>query len=199
MGLDKLFNVQTSIENGAPEVEVKVDRMRAGMYNIDINTVVTQIQDQLEGKNAGQLERDGEMRDMLETHYSDTVQFHGTVDNMDQHWKGISLLCMTSRFEGMPLAALEAMSNGVPVIAYDVGDLGKVIDSDINGWLIQQGNFEEFIAKINKFIKMPKAMQMQMRKSSRKKIENNYSASKIVDQITEIYSKLINSNVKNVV
>ena len=64
LGMDKLFNVQTSIEDGAPEVEIKVDRMRAGIYNIDINTVVTQIQDQLEGKNAGQLERDGEMRDI---------------------------------------------------------------------------------------------------------------------------------------
>lgn len=64
VGIDNLFNVQTSIEDGAPEVEIKVDRMRAGMYNIDINTVVTQIQDQLEGKNAGQLERDGEMRDI---------------------------------------------------------------------------------------------------------------------------------------
>ncbi len=62
--IDNLFNVQTSIENGAPEVEIKVDRMRAGMYNVDINTVITQIQDQLEGKNAGQLERDGEMRDI---------------------------------------------------------------------------------------------------------------------------------------
>ena len=62
--VDGVFNVQTSIEDGAPEVEVKVDRMRAGMYNIDINTVITQIQDQLEGKNAGQLEKNGEMQDI---------------------------------------------------------------------------------------------------------------------------------------
>jgi HAE1 family hydrophobic/amphiphilic exporter-1 len=62
--IDGLFNVQTSLEDGAPEVEITVDRMRAGMYNLDINTVITQIQDQLEGKNAGQLERDGEMRDI---------------------------------------------------------------------------------------------------------------------------------------
>ena len=62
--IDDLFNVQSSIENGAPEVEIKVDRMRAGMYNIDISTVVTQIQEQLEGKSAGQIEKDGEMRDI---------------------------------------------------------------------------------------------------------------------------------------
>ncbi len=63
-GIGSLLNVQTSIENGAPEVEIKVDRLRAGMYNIDINTVVTQVQDQLEGKSAGQLERGGQMQDI---------------------------------------------------------------------------------------------------------------------------------------
>jgi HAE1 family hydrophobic/amphiphilic exporter-1 len=62
--IEGLFNIQTSTEEGAPEVEVRVDRIRAGMYNLDINTVISQIQDQLEGKNAGQLEKDGEMRDI---------------------------------------------------------------------------------------------------------------------------------------
>lgn len=59
-----LFNVQTSIEDGAPEVEVVIDRIRAGLYNLNINTVVSQLQDQLQGKNAGQLERGGEMHDI---------------------------------------------------------------------------------------------------------------------------------------
>lgn len=64
IGITGLFNVQTSIEAGAPEIEVVVDRVRAGMYNLDVNNVVTQIQEQLEGMNAGQLEKDGDMRDI---------------------------------------------------------------------------------------------------------------------------------------
>jgi len=64
LGMEGLFNVQTSIEDGAPEVEVHVDRMRAGMYNLNINTVISQIQEQLEGMNAGQLEKSGEMQDI---------------------------------------------------------------------------------------------------------------------------------------
>ncbi len=59
-----LLNIQSSIEDGAPEVEVVVDRVRAGMYNIDISSVINQLQDQLQGKNAGQLEKEGEMRDI---------------------------------------------------------------------------------------------------------------------------------------
>jgi hydrophobic/amphiphilic exporter-1 (mainly G- bacteria), HAE1 family len=59
-----LFNVQSSIENGAPEVEVVIDRVRAGMYSLSISSIITQLQDQLEGKNAGQLEHGGEMSDI---------------------------------------------------------------------------------------------------------------------------------------
>jgi len=64
LNISGLFNVQTSVEEGAPEVEVHIDRIKAGMHNININTVISQIQDQLEGKSAGQLEKDGEMRDI---------------------------------------------------------------------------------------------------------------------------------------
>ncbi len=64
MNIPGLFNIQTSVEAGAPEVEVHIDRIKAGMYNLNIGTVITQIQDQLEGKNAGQVERGGEMRDI---------------------------------------------------------------------------------------------------------------------------------------
>ena len=62
--INGLFNIQTSVEEGAPGVEVHVDRIRAGMHNIDVNSVITQMQDQLEGKNAGQIENAGEMRDI---------------------------------------------------------------------------------------------------------------------------------------
>ena len=37
-GVEGIFNIQTSIEDGAPEVEIVVDRVRAGMYNISLNT-----------------------------------------------------------------------------------------------------------------------------------------------------------------
>jgi hydrophobic/amphiphilic exporter-1 (mainly G- bacteria), HAE1 family len=65
LGMGELFNVQTSIEDGAPEVEIKIDRMRAGIYNINVQTVITQLQSLLEGQNAGQLESGGELEDIV--------------------------------------------------------------------------------------------------------------------------------------
>ena len=63
-GIPQLLNLQTTIEQGAPEVEVYFDRFKLGLYNLDMNNVINQIQDQLKGKKAGSLEQAGEMIDI---------------------------------------------------------------------------------------------------------------------------------------
>jgi HAE1 family hydrophobic/amphiphilic exporter-1 len=124
IGIGGLFNVQTSIEDGAPEVEIKVDRIRAGMYNIDINTVVTQIQDQLQGKNAGQLERDGEMRDI-------------TIKVPEKNLKEINEIMITSGGQVFRLNEIADISIDVApkeIIRRNQNRLGKVtaqIDNNI--------------------------------------------------------------------
>jgi len=62
--MDQLYNVKTSIEEGFPEIEVVIDRLRAGMYNVDVNSISNQLTDQLMGKKAGELEDEGEMKDI---------------------------------------------------------------------------------------------------------------------------------------
>ncbi len=59
-----LYNIETSIEDGAPEIDIEIDRVRAGIYGIDINTIITQVQNRLEGTNAGEFEESGEMMDI---------------------------------------------------------------------------------------------------------------------------------------
>jgi HAE1 family hydrophobic/amphiphilic exporter-1 len=59
-----LHNIVSSIEGGAPEVDIKIDRYRAGLMNIDVNTLVTRVGQKLQGINAGQMEIDGELKDI---------------------------------------------------------------------------------------------------------------------------------------
>lgn len=61
-GLQGIYNVESSMEEGSPEVNLVIDRMRAGMHNLSITDIVSQIQDQLEGKDAGEIEQKGEMQ-----------------------------------------------------------------------------------------------------------------------------------------
>ncbi|MDR1129470.1 MAG: efflux RND transporter permease subunit [Prevotellaceae bacterium] len=60
-----LYNIASSIEDGAPELTISVDRTVAGINNISVGTVIEQLKQQLGGRNAGQMEYRGEMRNIV--------------------------------------------------------------------------------------------------------------------------------------
>jgi len=62
--IDDLYNIETTFEEGAPELEVVIDRLKAGLYNIGVSAISSQIKDQLLGKDAGSWEYEGEMKDL---------------------------------------------------------------------------------------------------------------------------------------
>lgn len=64
-GLPGLYNVQSSVEDGAPEVTISVDRTVAGIHNVSVSTVIEQLKQQLSGLESGKMEYRGEMRDIL--------------------------------------------------------------------------------------------------------------------------------------
>jgi hydrophobic/amphiphilic exporter-1 (mainly G- bacteria), HAE1 family len=59
-----IFNIATSIEGGAPEVEIIIDRYRAGLMNVDVNTLVSRVSERLQGVSAGQMTVRGELTDI---------------------------------------------------------------------------------------------------------------------------------------
>jgi glycosyltransferase involved in cell wall biosynthesis len=82
---------------------------------------------------------EGPMRDGLERlsqklGIADRVSFAGFVPT-DQIWATNHVLVMPSRYEGLPLAIVEAMLCGRPVIATDVAGHAEVIDDDNTGFL----------------------------------------------------------------
>lgn len=48
-----------------------------------------------------------------------SVHWHGTASDMRPHYEAAALFVLPSRYEGMPLALLEAQALGVPAVAFD--------------------------------------------------------------------------------
>lgn len=95
---------------------------------------------------------DGPMAKALRERYGRSIRFVGAVPDMAPHWPDIDLLVMPSREEGLPLAALEAMVRGIPVLATDVGDLPRVIRHGETGWIVPRDRTARMAEVIRTFL-----------------------------------------------
>jgi glycosyltransferase involved in cell wall biosynthesis len=70
---------------------------------------------------------------------SDRVEFVGSLPRRQalERLRAVDVLLLPSLWEGMPLAALEAMAIGVPVVVSAVGGLREIIEDGRSGFLIE--------------------------------------------------------------
>jgi HAE1 family hydrophobic/amphiphilic exporter-1 len=64
LDIDDIFNIETSFDEGREEINVVLDRVRAGLLNVGIETISSELQNVLTGRQAGEWENDGEMQDI---------------------------------------------------------------------------------------------------------------------------------------
>ena len=60
-----IYNIKSSMANGAPELIVSIDRTVAGIYNLSAQNVIQQLRQQLQGRDVGKMDYKGEMRDIV--------------------------------------------------------------------------------------------------------------------------------------
>lgn len=132
---------------------------------------------------------DGPMRADLEARYGHAVHFHGAVSVMDNVWPKIGLLIMPSRFEGVPLAALEAMSFGVPVLASPVGGLRWMIKNGFNGWHFPTDDPASGLAEIAAWKALTAAQQCRLRETCRCYVAEHFSPQAQFGKLKEVYQR----------
>ena len=125
----------------------------------------------------------------LQSQASGNCLFHGNQNDMAPRWRDIGLLLMPSRHEGMPMAALEAMARRIPVVAFDVGDLGRVINSGENGWLLKSGDIEGFQRAIERWMALDDHRRDEMRDAARKRVADGFSSQQVIPLILDQYRR----------
>ncbi|MGQ0737757.1 MAG: glycosyltransferase [Bacteroidota bacterium] len=108
--------------------------------------------------------------------------------DITEDYRRAAVLVMTSRNECFPLALLEAMSNGLPCIAFDC-DTGPrhIIRHQETGLLVEKENIQEMVAAITTLVNN-KAMQKQMGDNALKAVQSFYRG-KVYAMWAELFSK----------
>lgn len=135
----------------------------------------------------------GPMEESLQKQQVSNVMFMGQVPSMESHWREIGLLCITSRFEGLPMVALEAMAHGVPVLSFPLGGIPDLIVQGFNGWTTPIGDLNGMSNLLQFWFSLPETVKWQLRESCIKTIINHYSNQAILPKIIKVYQKAVQS------
>lgn len=132
---------------------------------------------------------DGPLRRGLEEKYGAKVTFHGAVGDMAPVWASLGLLLMPSNSEGLPLAALESLSAGVPVAATPVGGVPTLVVPGTSGWLFPRGDVESGLRAVKEWASLDAEAQRRLRRSCWTFVRDHFSEDAILPRLLEAYQK----------
>lgn len=122
---------------------------------------------------------------------SDKVCFLGKMDSFVPWLQSADLFMLPSELESFGLAALEAMSCGVPVIATNAQGIPEVVIDGETGLLSEIGDYQSMAENAIKVLKDP-ALHKRFGKAARDRALNNFRREPVVDQYIELYKKVLN-------
>lgn len=97
-----------------------------------------------------------------------------------------SAFILPSYAEALPMALLEAMSWGLPVVTTPVGGIPQVIEHNANGLLVTPGDIDGTAAAIARLMREP-ALGEKLGAAARRTIERSYSLDASVERLVQIY------------
>jgi L-malate glycosyltransferase len=140
---------------------------------------------------------DGPDRASLETlasslGISDRVRFMGFVDNPRQFHAQMDVFALPSLHEGIPIALLEALGAGLPVVASAVGGIPRIVSDDTVGVLIDSDSPAVWASALTELLNDRNRMAT-LGTAARQHVEENFSMDRMAGDYVALYQSTIAS------
>jgi len=106
---------------------------------------------EVELKIAGAGPQENQLKELAKSLKADNVSFLGFLrqEQLRELRKNSKAMAVPSVwYENAPLAVLEAMAQGLPVIASRIGGLPELVDDGKTGWLVEAGNVDAWVTSL---------------------------------------------------
>jgi glycosyltransferase involved in cell wall biosynthesis len=114
------------------------------------------------------------------------VRLLGTILERCSFYHALDVFLLPSLYEGLPMAILEAMSSGVPVISSRLEGISAVLRQEKEGLLAQPGNVADFSRQLNRLRESPQ-FGARLAQAARRKASTGFSAAESARRIESIY------------
>jgi glycosyltransferase involved in cell wall biosynthesis len=135
------------------------------------------------------------LRDCIAKHQlSAHVTLAGHIQNPLPYFRQAELFCLSSSYEGMPNALVEAMLCGVPVLSTDCpSGPGEILAGGKYGRLVPPGDVRALADAIDDAVLNPQRWQKKVA-SAKAHIERTYSAEEGVRRLQDLLARVAASN-----
>lgn len=119
------------------------------------------------------------------------VEFLGwiTKEQKPELLKKADVLVLPSYNEGLPIAILEAMSYGLPIISTDVGSIAEAVKENENGFLIKPGDVDSLAHAMIQLTNNSNLWKQESN-TSKKICEKNFSENVFFEAVEKVYRGL---------
>jgi glycosyltransferase involved in cell wall biosynthesis len=145
---------------------------------------------------------DGPERDALEEQVrllavEDRVRFLGYRSDIPELLANSDALVLPSLYEGLPLAVLEAMAAGKPVVATSVGGTDEAVVDGETGFLVPPRDSDALAAAIRRVIQ-DDVLAQRLGANGRARVAAHFRVEAMVQQVAGVYDEVLGDDCRRV-
>jgi glycosyltransferase involved in cell wall biosynthesis len=135
-------------------------------------------------------ERPALVRVVRERGLEDRVHFTGWFDDIPSAMSDLDVVALSSRNEGTPVALIEALAAGRPVVATRVGGVEHVVIPDRTGLLVPPTDPEALARAVTSLLS-DKELRERLGAAGRVHVRATFGADRLVEDMRALYRELV--------
>lgn len=120
---------------------------------------------------------------------ADHIIFAGFPENIDQVIHILDAQVHSSLYEGLPMALLQGMAAGLPIVSTDVGGIREVLTPGTSGLIVPPGNSDLLASAILELLQ-DRAAAQRMGEAARAFVRDHYSMGAAMKQLEAAYGRV---------
>lgn len=136
---------------------------------------------------AGSGRAEGRLREMISRLGLEArVRFLGVRRDVPEIHRAMDVFVLPSLWEGLPIALLEAMASGLPVVATPVGGIPDVVRDGTNGLLVPPADPVALAEALRRLRRDP-SLGAELGRAGRETVRDRHSHRRVAEQVMTIY------------
>jgi glycosyltransferase involved in cell wall biosynthesis len=118
------------------------------------------------------------------------VEFLGSRADVARLLRAADGFVLSSAWEGMPNTVMEAMAEGLPVVATDVGDVPELVEEGISGFVVPPGDPKALAERMRFTMTLPPEARKALGDQGMARIHGRYENERVVDEWEALFRRL---------